>query len=139
MSFGSAAARRGRRLPAGAACPCGSGREFHACCGPILDGAAAASPEAIMRSRFTAFALGDIEHLEASWHPSTRPSDLTLDAGTRWTRLEIIRSAEDGVRGTVEFRAHWREPASGSAGELHETSRFRKLHGRWLYVDGNVT
>ncbi|WP_306171791.1 YchJ family protein [Microbacterium oleivorans] len=91
-----------------------------------------------MRSRYTAFALGDTVHLARTWHPATRPADLDADRGTDWLGLTIVRAAggapdDDGV---VEFRARWR--AGGVTGELHEVSRFRRLRGRWVYVDGII-
>lgn len=84
-----------------------------------------------MRSRFTAFALGDRAHLEATWHPSTRPDGLVLDDVIRWTRLEIVRAAGD----RVAFRAHWRDPRTGERGVQSEDSRFVRHRGRWLYLD----
>lgn len=138
MSFGSAAARRGRRPAPGDACPCGSGATFGSCCSAILDGAPASSPEALMRSRYTAFATRDVVHLERSWHPSTRPERLTLDDAVEWWRLVVIRSESDGARGTVEFRASWRDPSTAAHGEMHETSRFRRIDGDWFYLDGDV-
>ncbi len=93
-----------------------------------------------MRSRYTAFAIGDAVHLEATWHPSTRPSDIDLDDGVRWQHLEILATdagAEGDRRGTVEFRAHFRD-ADGAAGSLHERSRFIHRRDRWWYLDGDV-
>lgn len=140
MSFGSAAAARGRRLAADAPCPCGGGR-FGECCGPVLAGEPAATAERLMRSRFTAFALGDAAHLRASWHPSTAPDDLEIDPDVRWERLEVRRT-EDGAagdrRGVVAFAAHWRDARTGERGVLSETSRFRFAAGRWYYLDGRV-
>jgi SEC-C motif-containing protein len=89
-----------------------------------------------MRSRYTAFALGNEEYLLTSWHPLTRPSDIDLDADQRWERLDIIASARVGDEGTVTFRAHWRLGAE--RGVLEETSRFRRQRGRWYYLDGDV-
>lgn len=92
-----------------------------------------------MRSRFTAFALGDAAYLAATWHPSTAPAALDLDPSLHWDRLEIVRTEGGGAgdaRGVVEFRAHWRR--TGERGVLHEVSRFRFGAGRWYYVDGAV-
>lgn len=139
MSFGAAAHPR-PALADEADCPCGGGA-FGACCGPILAGASARSAEQLMRSRFTAFALGDERHLRSSWHPSTVPERLDLDRQLRWERLEIVR-AEAGVQGDragiVEFRARWLDRRSGERGTLHEVSRFRFAAGRWYYLDGAV-
>ena len=85
-----------------------------------------------MRSRYSAFVLRDTDYLLASWHPSTRPRKLTLDANTRWLGLEVL-SASGGVfdtTGIVEFRA------THAAGVQTERSSFVREGGRWFYVDG---
>lgn len=120
-------------------CPCGSGRVYDACCGPLHEGAEARTAEALMRSRFSAFALGLAEYLLASWHPSTRPASLELDDGTVWRRLQIVDTVAGGpddAQGVVEFRASYRD--ADGAGVLHERSRFTRVDGRWAYVDGDV-
>ena len=72
-----------------------------------------------MRSRYTAFVVGDARYLEETWHPGTRPAELELSPSLRWTGLEIVdvvAGGEGDTRGVVEFRAHWREgAASGRA------------------------
>jgi len=93
-----------------------------------------------MRSRFTAFAVGDAAHLRASWHPGTRPDELDLADGPRWLRLEVL-DAHGGPgdrRGSVSFRAHWRDDATGDEGVLAERSRFVRQSGCWWYLDGDV-
>jgi len=92
-----------------------------------------------MRSRYTAFALGDAAYLRSSWHPATRPDRLDIDDDLRWRRLEITNvdgGGEADTRGTVSFRAHWRLGTTGERGVLSETSRFRRVDGRWVYLDG---
>lgn len=117
-------------------CPCLSGETYAACCGPLHAGTAtAATAEQLMRSRYSAFAVGDAAYLRATWHPSTRPADLDLDPAVRWSRLDVLATSGGGPfdrAGTVEFRAHHRHPT----GSLHEVSRFTREGGRWLYVDG---
>ncbi|GAB2488007.1 hypothetical protein GCM10027265_44790 [Jatrophihabitans fulvus] len=89
-----------------------------------------------MRSRYAAFALGLREHLLRTWHPSTRPDELTLDPSVRWTRLRVLAASDDGITGTVEFRAHYR--VAGEPHVLHERSRFvRNEEGRWFYLTGD--
>ncbi|QIS15269.1 hypothetical protein F5544_37205 [Nocardia arthritidis] len=121
-------------------CPCRRGERFDECCGPILAGERdAPTAEALMRSRYTAFAVGDAEYLKRSWHPRTRPRELTLDPGQRWLFLEIVRTERGGPfddAGTVEFVAHYR--SGGGRGELHETSRFVRVDGAWTYLDGAI-
>ncbi|WP_432134576.1 YchJ family protein [Streptomyces sp. bgisy154] len=117
-----------------AACPCGSAEPYDACCGRLHRGEAAApTAERLMRSRYSAFVCGDADYLLRTWHPRTRPARLELDPGTRWTGLEILATA-DGTAfhttGTVEFRASYR------GGALRERSRFERVDGAWVYVDG---
>jgi len=141
MSFGQAASRR-KGFPSvrGAdPCPCGSGAVFDGCCAPVLAGTPARTAEQLMRSRFSAFVVGDERHLFATWHPRTRPEAIDLDPALRWTGLEIVETGAGGAgdsTGTVEFHARWRD--GGTRGALHERSRFIRYAGRWWYVDGDV-
>lgn len=118
-------------------CPCGSGETLERCCGPIIGGRArAATAERLMRSRFTAFALADAEHLLRSWHETTRPAAVRFPPGQQWTRLEVLATLAGGlldIEGEVEFRAHF--VRDGRPGQLHELSRFvRDDAGRWVYL-----
>lgn len=120
-------------------CPCGSGRGYEGCCGPLHAGEAASTAEALMRSRFSAFALGLPDYLLASWHPSTRPVALDLEPDVVWRRLQIVDTVAGGpddAEGVVEFRASNRGP--DGAGLLHERSRFVRVDGRWVYLDGDT-
>ncbi|MFF3939456.1 YchJ family protein [Streptomyces phaeofaciens] len=127
------AARPARSAATDPACPCGLPGAYEACCGRFHGGAAAPTAEALMRSRYCAFVRGDAGYLMRTWHPRTRPERLDLDPGMRWTGLEILATA-DGTAfhslGTVEFRASYR------GGSLHEVSRFERVAGAWVYVDG---
>ncbi|MEU5842738.1 YchJ family metal-binding protein [Rhodococcus sp. NPDC047139] len=117
-------------------CPCGRGLPLAECCGPLLAGRSAPTAERLMRSRYTAFVVGDAEHLLRSWHPSTRPRSIEFDPDQRWTGLEVLRTTGGGflhTTGTVEFRAHW--TAGGVAGSMREHSRFLRENGHWLYLD----
>ncbi|WP_396898211.1 YchJ family protein [Mycolicibacterium sp.] len=123
-------------------CPCGSGDPYESCCGPLHSGERTAPTAlALMRSRFSAFALGDAGYLMTSWHPSTRPRHLDLDTTIVWRRLQIVDTEAGGVddaTGIVEFRAAYVQ--DGVRGVLHERSRFtRSNRGAWLYLDGDVT
>ncbi|MGL3150608.1 YchJ family protein [Microbacterium sp. A82] len=119
-------------------CPCLSGDIYESCCGPILsDAIAAPTAERLMRSRFTAFAMGDAAYLLRSWHPSTRPNDLELDPQIRWTRLDIIATEAGGPFDTaavVEFEAFYRE--DGVHASMRERSRFVRENRVWTYLDG---
>ena len=119
-------------------CPCGRLRPFDDCCGPILVGGAARTAEDLMRSRYTAYAIGDAEHLLSSWDPETRPAAVELDPAIRWRGLEIIETTAGNLldaTGTVEFIAHLSR--DGRKHEQHERSRFRRHQGRWVYTDGD--
>ena len=119
-------------------CPCSTGLPYAGCCGRLHDGTAtAATAEQLMRSRYSAFALGDPAYLLATWHPTTRPLTLDLDPSVRWTGLEVLATTGGsllGTEGTVEFRAHYLR--DGGAGAQHENSRFARDGGLWRYVDG---
>jgi SEC-C motif-containing protein len=90
-----------------------------------------------MRSRYSAFAVGDADYLLATWHPTTRPRALDLDPQVRWTGLDVLATTGGSLlqsEGTVEFRAHYRR--DGEAGAQHENSRFARDGGHWRYLDG---
>lgn len=127
-------------------CPCGSGDTYGSCCGRfhlgLGGGTAAPTAEALMRSRYSAFAVGGPEmadYLLATWHPSTRPATLELDAATQWRRLDVVRVSAGGPfdsEGTVDFAAHWRDGAARGAQREH--SRFIREGGRWFYLEGDA-
>jgi SEC-C motif-containing protein len=119
-------------------CPCGSGRVYGDCCGPFHRGAALpATPEQLMRSRYSAYVLFDEEYLRQSWHPSTRPSALGLSSGVEWLGLKIVDAPmPQGSEGWVEFSARFSQ--DGRVGLMQERSRFLHEAGRWFYVDGQL-
>lgn len=125
-------------------CPCGSGRRFADCCGVYLSGGSQAlgapTPEALMRSRYSAYACGDDAYVLATWAPETRPTELFRPGEPRpkWVSLRILSSSvsSDGRTGEVEFLALAR--TSQGAVRMREHSRFRREpDGRWVYVEGD--
>lgn len=93
-----------------------------------------------MRSRFSGYALGEREYLLDTWHPATRPKRLDLDDAVAWLRLQIVDTVAGGESddtGVVEFRARYQR--DGKRHTLHERSRFGRVGGRWVYLDGDVT
>ncbi|MBC9715423.1 YchJ family protein [Streptomyces sp. TRM66268-LWL] len=134
------AARRGAapEVTATTPCPCGRGNPYGMCCGRLHSGTArAASPEDLMRSRYAAFVVRDEAYLLRTWHPDTRPPSVGFDPGMRWTGLEIEATSEGTAfhtAGTVTFLARYTD--ADAPGELHERSRFVRLDGAWVYVDG---
>jgi SEC-C motif-containing protein len=120
-------------------CPCGSGHALADCCGRYLAGGSLpATAEALMRSRYSAYVLGDEAYLLATWHPDTRPASLDLDQEppAKWLGLAVKRHEDEGDgRAVVEFVARYK--IGGRAHRLHETSRFVLEQGRWWYLDGD--
>lgn len=122
------------------ACPCGSAVRYESCCGRYLDGSLTApTAETLMRSRYTAYALGRSAYLRQTWYPTTRPgtSHLNDDVATKWIGLEVKRhEMQDDTHATVEFVARYK--VNGRAHCLHELSRFVFENGRWFYLDGDI-
>jgi SEC-C motif-containing protein len=122
-------------------CPCGSGAAYAACCEPLHDGEChAGTAEQLMRSRYSAYARGLPDYLFRTWHPRTRPADVTMDPDVTWTGLDVEDCAAGGVRddrGEVEFTAHYR--LAGRPRAMHERGRFERRAGRWFYTDGDAT
>lgn len=122
-------------------CPCGTGSNYGACCGRLHSGAAQArTAEELMRSRYSAYALGNLDYVFRTWHPKTRPHDVSPVDGIAFVGLEVLEMVAGGPDddiGVVEFRARLRGPDGTS--EFHERSRFSKRAGQWMYVDGSIT
>lgn len=128
-------------IDAGKRCPCGTGLSYGECCGRYHAGQAAPTAESLMRSRFTAFAIGDEDYLLRTWDPATRPAQLSLaDSPLRFYRLDIIDVVRGGLLdsdGTVEFEAFYKGAATGSQ---RERSTFARGADRsWRYTAGQVT
>ncbi|MCB9780013.1 MAG: zinc chelation protein SecC [Alphaproteobacteria bacterium] len=131
-------------------CPCRSGRRYRRCCQPLHQGRAAPSPEALMRSRFAAYALGDVAYIVATTDPSGpqwgadegawRADIERFCASTRFVGLRVEESGEEeGGEGFVVFHATLEQ--AGPRGALQdasfgERSRFRRVDGRWRYWGG---
>lgn len=121
------------------ACPCGSGKTLENCCQPFIEQSKnAPTAEALMRSRYTAFTLNNEAYLRFSWHIDTCPKNIHLHKETRWLGLSI-KNTENGQEndedGRVEFVARYKN--NGKAVRLHENSRFTRVKGRWVYLDGD--
>ncbi len=124
-------------------CPCGSGRDFSSCCGPILSGTQkAGSAEALMRARYSAYVKGSVDFILSS---CVEGDGIDPEATRNWSRnadwkgLRIIRTEKGGPddsEGVVEFVASY--TMDGLKDEHHETARFVKKNGDWLYDTGDV-
>ncbi|NUK03823.1 hypothetical protein HRW23_09170 [Streptomyces lunaelactis] len=140
MSKRSSRPKRGPEpaLTAASPCPCGLPAAYGECCGRFHSGEEyAPTAELLMRSRYSAFVAQDEAYLLRTWHPATRPQQLELDPGMKWTGLEILATTGGSSfhsLGTVTFRARYRH--HGKRGALHEHSTFERQHGVWVYVEG---
>ncbi len=124
-----------------ALCPCGSGQDLDTCCGPIIAGVPASTPQALMRSRYTAFVLGKLDHVDRT-HALEIREDFNRAEAERsvqeceWQGLEVKSASENGDEGTVEFVARFKRGAQEFV--QHELARFNRRDGRWLYVSGEI-
>ena len=121
------------------ACPCGLERAYAQCCEPLHLGQPAADAEALMRSRYSAYVLGNAAYVSASWHPDTRPAALSLEepAGqrTQWLGLSVKQHTVTGTdTAEVVFVARYRI-GGGSAVRMQEHSRFIRIAPHWYYLD----
>jgi len=95
-----------------------------------------------MRSRFTAYALGEVDYLVTTHDPEHLPDRaqiLDWSRRAKFTALdvrEVIDGGAEHENGVVEFVADFVE--AGEKQEHHERSRFRRIDGRWFYIDGTT-
>ncbi len=126
-------------------CPCGSGRPFEDCCGPYISGKAKpATAEALMRSRYSAYATKAVDYIVDTCLRDEKHG-IDVDATKRWSEratwlgLKILKSEEGGPsdeKGKVEFKATYIQ--GGLREEHHEKATFEKRDGAWLYTEGEV-
>jgi SEC-C motif-containing protein len=127
------------------ACPCHSGRKYKKCCRRWHQGDPAPTPEALMRSRYAAYALGLVEHILRTTDPDGphfeaatehwREQVAAFCRSVRFEGLELLEARADGERGIVDFRA--RLSSDEGATVMAERSLFRKVDGCWLYHSGS--
>lgn len=128
-------------------CYCCSGQPFEVCCRPFIEGARKPlTAEALMRSRYTAYATMAVEYIIRTTHISTRKyydaaAISAWAASSAWKKLEII-STEKGLNtdtiGYVEFKAYYTDTNLRSQIH-HEYSTFKKDGDSWFFVDGKVS
>ena len=118
-------------------CYCGSLKRFADCCEPLINGTQnATTAEALMRSRYSAYATHAVDYLVATTQEEERKyhskSDiLNWAISNQWQKLEIIKVTEN----TVEFKAYFQD--SNKQNQIHhEHSTFVLENGKWFYVDG---
>ena len=122
-------------------CLCGSGKDYDDCCSLLHNGQRKAlTAEELMRSRFTAYAMGNEKYLIDTWDQTKLPKNVNISGDeVVWTRLGIITVKKGGIKdkkGLVEFKAFYE--LNGEEHAMLEASRFRKVDNRWIYLDGVV-
>ncbi len=118
-------------------CPCGLDKTYQDCCYAYHSGEATApSPEALMRSRYSAFVGRLASYLEATWHSSSRPPLLDLSDSPNWLKLQVISSSVDQNKGQVHFRAFYKD--GNDVAFMEEQSDFVQEDGKWFYLNGRV-
>lgn len=125
-------------------CACGSDQDLDSCCGPIINGTPASTAEALLRSRYTAFVLGNIGYLADTLSPDIRGDFDQVEAentarNAKWQGLEM-RAITDGLEndesGSIEFIARFR--LHGKQRVHHELAKFHREQGRWMCVGGQM-
>lgn len=123
-------------------CPCQSQKEINNCCLPFIKGEKLPqSPEELMRSRYTAFCLKEIDYLAGTTDPENSES-FDREANEEWAKqasflnLDVKNSSEDGDEGQVEFVAEF--SVDGETLQHHEKSKFIRKDGKWFFHSGEV-
>jgi SEC-C motif-containing protein len=123
-------------------CPCGSGKTLQLCCGQWLSGKQSApTAEALMRSRYTAYVLKNVDYLVKTTLPASREPDLAesirdWSGQVTWQKLHVLQVEAGGrsdTEGTVEFIAEFIGP--NGTDRHHERSQFKKVRGVWFYAE----
>jgi SEC-C motif-containing protein len=124
-------------------CPCGKGESLETCCGPLIAGKALPeTAEALMRSRYTAYATGNVDYILSSHDPATvgevdRNNTEAWSKSAEWLGLEITKTEAGEAadqEGVVEFVARYK--IRGVAIDHRERAIFKKHGPRWVFVDG---
>lgn len=126
-------------------CPCGSEKDYRECCGPLIVGEQTAdTAEALLRSRYTAYAKQAVDYIVDTTHPEKREADSrkTVEKwakNTQWRRLQVLEvtaGGPDDIEGSVEFVADYME--KGKKRKHHEIAQFKKGNGQWYFFDAGA-
>lgn len=132
-------------------CPCRSMDQnklnYESCCAPLVEGMKkAATAEALMRSRYSAYVVKNIDYVDSTQIPVAgevfnKEEALKWAESSEWLGLEIKKTEKGGTSdnsGVVEFIAHYKDKASGTPLNHHETSLFQKDNGDWKFKNGQI-
>ena len=142
-------------------CFCGSHKNFSSCCQPFIEQKKTPkTPEQLMRSRFSAYAVGNGQYIYDTYAKSSQLSQSVKDINDwskacTWIALQIYSINNNNViisesaEQYIEFSAFYIE--DNILYELRENSRFVleniKLENvpksiqqnlRWRYIDGDI-
>lgn len=123
-------------------CYCGSANAYENCCGIyITTDQPAPTPEALMRSRYSAYSQANIDYIKKTMKGAASvgfdPIEATLWAKqVIWQGLKVIKASQTGDKGQVEFVVQYL--FNSHRHRMHEISEFQLENGRWYYVDGVV-
>lgn len=119
-------------------CPCGSGKKYKECCFKWHKIGSAPNALLLMKSRYTAYAIGNADYIVKTTHPESPHFEKNLNEWKRsvkefgnseFKKLEIIEFIDGEKEAYVEFKAYIDDYV------MHERSRFVK-DGKWFYIDG---
>ncbi|MBN2802570.1 MAG: YchJ family protein [Deltaproteobacteria bacterium] len=126
------------------ACPCQSGKNYEECCGPFIEKKEfPKTAEELMRSRYTAFTLADIDYINETRHPQSEndfdeKATLKWAKESKWLGFELVNKSNGGENdegGKIEFIAKY--TVDGKKQDHHEVALFQKYEGRWYFMDGD--
>ncbi|MDG1481058.1 MAG: YchJ family metal-binding protein [Myxococcota bacterium] len=125
-------------------CPCGSGRKYKKCCRVFHYGRLPDHPEQLMRSRYAAYAVGAVDYILSTTHPTSphfRSDTETWRAEVRrfcqqvtFLSLRVEHAEAAGDSGLVRFFATLKQGERDAS--FGEESAFVRRDGQWLYVAG---
>ncbi|HMW92867.1 MAG TPA: YchJ family metal-binding protein [Candidatus Obscuribacter sp.] len=130
------------------ACACASGKLYGRCCAPYHGGQPAPTALTLMRSRFSAYALGLCSYIVSTTHKESPLREANLEAwitsigrfcaATKFDGLKILEEASDAKDAAVAFvtfRAYLRQKENDAG--FTERSRFLYEDGKWYYFSGD--
>ena len=126
-------------------CVCGLEPSTEECCGRyVTGGEKAPTAEALMRSRYAAYVLGELDYVMGSHDPDTidgvdRDGAADWSKQAEWETLiihETDKGGPDDDEGVVEFTARY--DMDGREINHRERAVFKKINGSWMYHDGEM-
>lgn len=119
-------------------CPCGSGLKYKKCCKTYHDGRVAKTALLLMKSRYSAYALGNAKYIQNSAENQDDIESIKeFSKNTTFKKLDILNFEDGENEAFVTFRATLFNQTIDIS--FTEKSRFLKKDGRWYYIDGVIS